>query len=488
MEKFHRNILVISAFVYLVTAWFSVGFHHFDEHYQIIEFAGYKLGFNSADHLAWEYDAQIRPGLQPTIAFIILSVLQWFSVNDPFTQAFFIRVISAAVSLLVLRFFVKTSLDHFNNERNKKLFILLSYLLYFIPFLAVRFSSETWSALALLAALAFLQRYSEHKRTGSLWMMGVFLALSFQFRYQAGIMIFFLGLWLLLFNFDEIKKWLLVAASFVLCNLLCAGIDHWFYGQWTFPYLGYFETNLIQNKAAEFGVEPWWWYFTKFFGRDYIALLHGFLLFFHVLFFVRRPKHIITWLYIPFLLVHCFIGHKEYRFIFPLAFFVSYIVTDSVQYAQAVISSAVIRKRIGVSVTYILLFLNVVFLFVSTLSPAWGPVKIYAYLAKQQHRECALRYNDWRFFFLDQKSTLKTHFYYQGKTKGVYMPGKRGAALDSFNYSDRHRYIICEESEYIDTTKWEMVYEPTPPWLRSINKDNWMKMNAAHWRLYKRKE
>ncbi len=65
-------IVIIAAVVYSITAYNSHGFYHADEQYQIIEFAGLKLGTHTPDELAWEFNIQIRPSLQPVIGFVVL--------------------------------------------------------------------------------------------------------------------------------------------------------------------------------------------------------------------------------------------------------------------------------------------------------------------------------------------------------------------------------------------------------------------------------
>src|SRR5688572_24767330 len=120
LSRFHRNIFLVATGLYLITAWFSIGFHHFDEHYQILEFAGYKIGFNAADNLAWEFPSQIRPGLQPFLAFVLIKLLSLIQITDPFIQAFFIRCVSAAFSLLCIRFFVNVFLVELKSNRDRK--------------------------------------------------------------------------------------------------------------------------------------------------------------------------------------------------------------------------------------------------------------------------------------------------------------------------------------------------------------------------------
>jgi GPI mannosyltransferase 3 len=62
------RLVAAAVVVRILTAWFNGGYFHPDEHWQILEFAWYKLGHEPASILPWEFPAQIRPGLQPWIA------------------------------------------------------------------------------------------------------------------------------------------------------------------------------------------------------------------------------------------------------------------------------------------------------------------------------------------------------------------------------------------------------------------------------------
>jgi phosphatidylinositol glycan class B len=101
---------ILGALVLVVTAYFSTGFHHWDEHFQILEFAGYKLGITPAKDLPWEFAARIRPALQPLIVVLSHHLFGLFGSSDPFAITFFLRLLSAALSftaiMLMLRAFL----------------------------------------------------------------------------------------------------------------------------------------------------------------------------------------------------------------------------------------------------------------------------------------------------------------------------------------------------------------------------------------------
>jgi len=52
---------LLAALAFFIAALFSVGYHHFDEHFQIMEFAGLKLGLNQES--AMPGNMRFRSGL-----------------------------------------------------------------------------------------------------------------------------------------------------------------------------------------------------------------------------------------------------------------------------------------------------------------------------------------------------------------------------------------------------------------------------------------
>src|SRR3954466_14998143 len=92
--KFERIILLMAMLWYSMTAYFSVGYYHPDEHYQIIEFAGILDGTNTAQDLAWEYKAQIRPSLQPIICYSIFKICDFFNITNSYDKGFVLRLIT----------------------------------------------------------------------------------------------------------------------------------------------------------------------------------------------------------------------------------------------------------------------------------------------------------------------------------------------------------------------------------------------------------
>jgi len=256
--KFHSKIFIIAIILYSATAFLSIGYFHADEHYQIIEFAGILDGTNKPGDMAWEYDTQIRSTIQPVIAFLLFEVCDLLSIYDPYYKAFFLRLITMLFSLFCIYFFAE-SCKKLIRIKYQKLFFTLTYFLWFLPFINVRFSSETWSGMFLLLSVALLI-INKNKNQHYL-LMGVLLGLGFLFRYQIAFSIFGIILWLIFIRKEQIIKVGISLISFLIIIFIGILIDSWYYGELTITIKNYFIVNLIDGKAASFGTSPWFYYF-----------------------------------------------------------------------------------------------------------------------------------------------------------------------------------------------------------------------------------
>ncbi|MBO7481599.1 MAG: hypothetical protein J6T63_05755 [Bacteroidales bacterium] len=306
-------ISVLAFAVYVVTAVANYGFHHADELFQIIELAGIKSG-TFTPYIAWEYEAQIRPMLQPTICLVFLKFFAMLSVTDPFVISLAMRMFAAILSFAAILLFVRSTAAQIQNTRHRIVFLALSLLLWYMPYIACRFSSETFGATFFLFSLAIY--FSEKRSVLSRVLFGFCVALSFIFRYQMGIAIFGFGLWALIIDKRNWRYFVVPAVSFAVAYLvLGVGIDSWFYGEFVFTPYKYFN----EVGAGKFDSEPWWFFLynlvsypTYFVGIPLAAAI--------IYLLVRNPKNPYLWIFIPFLIVHSIIAHKEVRFLFPMAF------------------------------------------------------------------------------------------------------------------------------------------------------------------------
>jgi phosphatidylinositol glycan class B len=325
--RFERGILIAALAIYTVSAWFSSGFLHGDEHYQIIEFAAHKLGMVSAAGLAWEFESMVRPGLQPFIAFIILSLLNGISLTDPYIQAFILRLLTALTALSAIKYFTVVFRTMIKPEYHR-IFLFLSYFLWFLPFVNVRFSSEAWSGIMLLYALsiamdarAIRERYI---------IVGLLLGFSFLFRYQNAFLALGVFLWLIFIKKENFPNLVKLAGAALLVFIIGIGIDYWLYEKLTLTSWNYFYVNLVEDVASGYGTERWWNYFYSIFRFSFFPIGIPVILSF-LYFLIRKPRHIVTWTVLPFFIIHSIIAHKELRFLFPVVNLVPFMLVIGFQ-------------------------------------------------------------------------------------------------------------------------------------------------------------
>ena len=164
MKILSDKIILVTAFLwYSLTAFYSVGYIHADEHYQIIEFAGIKEGTHESTDLAWEFHSKVRPSFQPLLCFIIFKVCWFFKVTDPYTKTFVLRLFTGILAVLSIYYFTHSN-KHLIKSENWKAFLIISFFTWFIPFINVRFSSETWSGLMLLLTFAIINNKNKKLR------------------------------------------------------------------------------------------------------------------------------------------------------------------------------------------------------------------------------------------------------------------------------------------------------------------------------------
>lgn len=317
-------LIFLSVVVFTITAYYSVGFFHADEHFQIIEFTGIKVGWNTPNDVAWEYHTQIRSTIQPTVAYGLISIFKLFGISDPYTLSFLLREASGLTLILALVFFYRNTNRFTQSKKHPQYNNLLKYLylgflllIWYIPYLGVRFTSENWSAIFLLFALGCF--FSENKNRKSLLLTGLFFGISFLFRFQIAFALIGFGIHHLIFGTQKLKTSLLIIGGFILALLIGVFIDRWFYSEWIFTPWNYLQTFFDSDLSINFGDLPWDYYLNRMFHLP--TKLIGSLLFLSLTAaLIFKWKLPFIWMILSFILVHSFVGHKEERFLFPIVF------------------------------------------------------------------------------------------------------------------------------------------------------------------------
>lgn len=358
-----KLILITAFIVYTISAVFNNGYYYYDEHYQIIEFADLKTGHNTPDDLPWEYNARIRPAAQPAMAYVYLSFMRMIHINDPYVLMIILRLCTGIVALLIIAYFIKKT-AHLINPGLRTWYSLLSYFLWFLPFVNIRFSSESCAGLAFMLSIALL--YSNIKPRYLL--IGCLLGLSFLFRFQTAFMSFGFILWLIVIHKILLKDLLQIVLGGFLVLLLGIGIDYWFYGSFTLTFYNYYISNVIHDVASNYGVYPWYFYFVDPTIDAFLPI--GILIWLCVInLFVSHKKNFIGWIILPFLLVHMITPHKETRFLFPLVNLIPLAIVLSLQDLSK-FNFFKKRRQLVYGLSWVLVIINLFALILNAVSPA----------------------------------------------------------------------------------------------------------------------
>ena len=400
-RDFRRQLLWffgISLLFHLITAVFSVGFYSWDEHFQTFEFLSPRLGRGSISALPWEYAQAARPWLQPLLYYGVIRFLRELGVQNAAVWSAAIRVLSGLASWSALLLLCICSFRWFSSVTSRRAVLAMAALLCFLPFLDVRTSSENLSAAAFFIGLASYLLIEKPGRR--VLVAGLLMGLSIQFRYQSAFMV--LGFMAFL-AFSEKKGRELLGLVAMIALVSCAGIliDSWGYGHWCFVPWNYFRVNLIEGKANAFSRDPIWFYFARY---PELVPPFGALCFLGVIAgWIRRPRHVLTWVTLPAFVVSSLITHKETRFLFPLVPAVPFLVG----FALESISQARLRHAWR-TLRWVLVPANSLLLIVLAVKPAYSPFLLYGFIGSNPgiHR---IMYRDENPFV--QIRALQTNFY-----------------------------------------------------------------------------
>jgi phosphatidylinositol glycan class B len=321
---------ILSTLILFSTAFFSLSYYYYDEHWQTIEFAGLKMGKTTPEKMPWEYPAKMRSWLQPAIYVCIAKAAGAAGITDPFTLSMFFRFFSAFWGALMCASMMFCAHLLFHEERQRKAAVRIICLLGFLPYMLVRTSSESLSSSFSMAGFALLMLGS----TGSnieqrqypgmiLFVTGVLWGLAFEFRYQCAFLVAGFIFWMV---FVSIKNRKIAARSaavlfsgILLSVLLCTFIDMWGYGEFVFVPWNYLYQNIFLDKAAEWGTLPFWGYILLIIKINPSVLLIIILAAGTVCAWIRYPRHPLVWGTFLFFIAHCFVARKDLRFLMNMA-------------------------------------------------------------------------------------------------------------------------------------------------------------------------
>jgi GPI mannosyltransferase 3 len=465
-KQLYQLLLPAAIGIFLWAAWMSEGYYHPDEHFQIIEFGQYLLGVNDQTDLAWEFKAQIRPALQPMMAAGLIGFFRLIGLENPFYLAFILRAITALAALGVYVLIARMAAAALPQSNSKSVFLSFCAFMWFMPFLSVRFSSEQWAAITFLLGIYWVVHYADSpKNRIALLGAGVFWGLSFFLRFQMAFALLGVFVWMIFIQKRGLKDLALLVVGGLVAGAFCMYLDSILYGKWVFTPYNYYKSNIVEGKAASFGTEPWWWYFGALF-FDLIIPISMALFLLAAQGIRNHLKHVFLWALVPFLLGHMLIGHKELRFLFPMAVPFLFLVAAGWLHWQERLGKNVLFKGVAA----LLILFNVFFLVARSSIPALPYMPYYHFLYEAAQKQPVQLIGN-KASIYGAKNTVNeraytVNFYKPTPTIANYIGNV--ATLDSFNISGRaNERIFLIQQEYKQQTLQKYHIKPVlriKPW------------------------
>ncbi len=323
-EALRQRLAYVQLGLVVLTTFGSYGYFHPDEHFQILELVGLKLGLTGPTDLTWEYGRAMRPWLQPAIYYGIARAIRAVGIWDTFWMAWVFRLATALLAWRAASELARAELRHLTDLGDRRAHVLVTSLAPFLPYLFARASSENLSGALLALGYVALVRAMDARRARAFVVAGVLLGLACEVRYQSAFFVIGLGLWAI--GVARLRRELallaLGVAATVPVGLLC---DRWGYGRWVFAPWEYFRANVVEGAAAGFGREP----FVAYLWLPAANVLAPAVVIVSVsclLAWIRHRRHPLTWGLVAYVVAHSAVSHKEERFMFPVAAFAASMV------------------------------------------------------------------------------------------------------------------------------------------------------------------
>jgi hypothetical protein len=322
---------IFSALIHLMAAFFSFGYHHPDEHYQILEFARHYIHANTfgagelvplQSNLPWEFSAQIRPWLQPFLHVIGIKFAHLFQDPkdfDPFLHAWVYRSLYGIANVIVIRYFwnaIQKTVRPITSSAIIKIGPWILATLWFFPYIHVRTSSENLSGIFLTFTFAYWLLNKKTSNLKSDLFTGMGLGLAFLARYQIALGLIGFALYLIIQDRGFRLRQFRIFVGFIIMIGLGVILDRVGYGQWVITSYRYFHTNLIQGVAALYNPYPFYQYFIWIIELNplvSIPLSWGLYRYLK-----KNTSNEVILFCGVFFLIHLLMTNKEYRFIFPI--------------------------------------------------------------------------------------------------------------------------------------------------------------------------
>ena len=468
-----KKILWASLFLHLWASYFSTGFQHFDEHFQIIEFLNLKWGGIQESQLPWEYHDKIRPWFQTFLYYCFSSPFKLIGISNPFFYSWYFRLLTGLLGWSATVYFINLLKEWFESEELQKWgFIILNFL-WFAPFVHVRTSSESLSiSLYLFGTILFLTK----KEVRYFFLAGLFWGFTYHARFQMALPVAFVWFYALLLEQTNIKRLVYSALGVILAIGVGTVIDYWGYGEWGFSLWHYYRTNFIEGRLAGSGHAPLWEYvrWGLLRGIPPVSLL---LVGITIWGWIKMWRHPLTWMTLPLFIFHSLIGHKEVRYLFPTMVLAPLFLLFYYQQNKQMVQELWQRKgfRYFINLCFIVNFATLIIASTKAVNPS---VNFYSFLWGKSEISKIYAKDESPFTMLG----LDIEFYKkQGFEVSVWKD------QPSLAETDRTHYIFLRKGsqyfEYIDKENCTSLFLAYPEWLLHFNVGNWLSRSRV-WSLF----
>jgi len=298
--------LAVALFLRLAVFLSFPSMYFADEIYQAQE-AAHRLVYGTGV-ITWEYRLGARSWVLPTVIAGIMKCTAWLASGSS-GYILGIAFFSSLLSLTVVWFSFSWCREYFGMQ-----YAVLAAFTTTIWFELIHFGPRTLNEFVagnlFLPAiyLGSLKPDQKPERKWRLLLIGMLLGLTVSLRMQFGPAVLLAGLWIM--SKDWKARFLPVAYGILIVVTAFGIVDAI---TWSYPFHSYyanFREDILHHRAAGFGFKPW--YYLAF-----SPFLHAGPMPIFALMGVRRSP-ILGWVCLAVLFPHLLIGHKEYRFIYPV--------------------------------------------------------------------------------------------------------------------------------------------------------------------------
>jgi hypothetical protein len=328
-----RVILLIALAIRIIAAFFSKGYAFHDDHFCVL-----RVAESWTEGIGHWIESDVPPKHSMLYAMVntaFLFLAKLIGITDPISKATFLQVLHAIYSVLIVYLGFKIT-ERLSDRKNAILVAWILTILWFMPYLSVKFLPEMVCLPPLMYAFLLYLKMEDHKAWK--WLaIGLLLGLAFSIRIH--IVLLAGGMGLVLLYKKQFKEIAYIIAGFIVASFIgMASFDMIFFN---YPYeyiANYFFYN--SENAYDFVTAGPFRYFATVFGflvpPVSIMLVWGYARSFKI-----EPAMFLGVL--AFFIFHSLFPHKQERFI--LTMFPFLIILGTIGWKNFVNGSAFWSSR-----------------------------------------------------------------------------------------------------------------------------------------------